>query len=240
MQIEKSIFLLFLIFGCFQHSALVAQINATVDSSSFIDIRIPSDSVIENYANNPDFIYNTPPKNPESLLFRIIRFLSNYLLPVIDNPIGGSIFRLLFIAALIYLIVSFINQLMGGELVNIFKNNNSSQGFTLGIEQEALENLNLEELFKQALKENNLHAATRYGYLIALKMLSQNNLITFELQKTNLDYLKELKNKHVKKDFQKLTNYYEFVEYGDFEINTHQFETFHSILKNMSASINEQ
>jgi hypothetical protein len=216
-----------------------AQDSIKVDTSSIVDVRQPSESVIEDYANNSDFEYSSAPDNPNSLRDRIFNFLIGLLLEIIGNPIGGFIFRAMLILAVASLVIVLINQLMGGELIYVFKKNNSKDGFSLGIEQEELESTDYDQLLKQAILDQDFHAATRFGYLIALKMLTQNEIISWGLQKTNLDYLKELKGHILRPDFEVLTTYYEFVEYGDFEIDKSQFETFQSTFDRFRSSINE-
>lgn len=240
MNLRKILFLLFLLVGCSLQAIAQPQDSVKVDISSQIDVRLPSESIIEGYANDPDFEYSSTPENPNSLRDRIFNYLINLLFRLINNPIGGFIFRAMLILAVASLVIVLVNQLMGGELIYVFKKNNSDEGFSLGIEQEELENTDYEQLLKKAIQQGDYHAATRYGYLIALKMLTQNDLISWGLQKTNLDYLRELNSHSLKPDFEVLTTYYEFVEYGDFEIDKIQFETFQTTFHRFKTRINGQ
>ncbi len=237
---KRVIIFLFFVIGLFAINPAIAQDSIRVDTSSSIDVRIPDMSIIEDYANNNDFQYTVTPGNPNSIRERIFNFLINLIARIINNPIGGFVFRAMLILAVASLVLVLINQLMGGELIYVFKKNNSKEGFQLGIEQEELDNTDYEALLKKAISDNDYHSATRFGYLIALKMLTQHDLITWGLEKTNLDYLKELQGRRVLPDFEVLTTYYEFVEYGDFEIDNIQFETFNATFDRFKSNINEQ
>ena len=215
------------------------QDSIKIDTSSIVDVRLPLNENIQNYANHPDFKYTSTPDYPNSLIDRILNYIFQFLFRHLGNPIGGFIFKAFFIMVVVSLVFVLINQLMGGELIYIFKKKIVNEGFREGIEQEELEKTDYERLFKQAIVQDNFHAATRFGYLIVLKLLNRNELISWELQKTNLDYIKELKDHRLKPDFESLTTFYEFVEYGDFEIDTYQFETFKSTFNRFKANFNE-
>ncbi len=238
-MIKRVFALVFLFVGLAINNQVLGQESTNIDTSSVVDVRMPTKSTIEGYANDPDFEYTDSPDNPNSLRDRIINFLLNLIFRLIGDPIGGFIFRAMLILAVASLVIVLINQLMGGELIYVFKKNNSKDGFSLGIEQEELESTDYDQLLKQAILEQDFHAATRFGYLIALKRLTQNEIISWGLQKTNLDYLKELQGHFLRPDFEVLTTYYEFVEYGDFEIDKSQFEAFQSTFDRFISSVNE-
>jgi len=236
---KRALSLFIFTLGCLCISNAQAQNSTQIDTSSQVDVRLPSESTIEGYANDPDFQYLLVPENPNSLRERVLNYLFRFLSRLIGNPIGGFIFRAILIVAVVSLVFVLVNQLMGGELTNVFRKN-KEEGFSLGIAREELENTDYEQLIKQAIQTKNYQAATRFGYLVALKLLSQNELISWGLEKTNLDYLKELNGHPTHPDFRVLTTYYEFVEYGDFEIDNYQFETFNTTFKRFKIAVNEQ
>jgi len=218
--------------------SVLAQDSVRVDTSSEIELRVPDTSTIQNYAADPDFQYVVAPENPNSLRQRILNFLLGMLARILGSPIGGFVFRAILIIAVAALVIVLVNQLMGGELIYVFKKNKSDEGFSLGINQEELENTDYDQLFKQSILNNDYHSATRFAYLIALKLLTQKELILWGIEKTNLDYSRELTGHPLRKEFQSLTTFYEFVEYGDFEIDHYQFETFHATFKKFRGSLN--
>jgi hypothetical protein len=70
-------------------------------------------------------------------------------------------------------------------------------------------------------------------------MLAKKGLITWSLEKTNLDFLRELTGHPIKKDFSSLTKTYEYVEYGDFEINASQFDRYNLVHEEIKTALNE-
>jgi uncharacterized protein DUF4129 len=79
--------------------------------------------------------------------------------------------------------------------------------------------LEYNKLIERAVATNNLRLAVRYLYLQALQQLSDDKLIQLAPDKTNHQYLFELKDRRLKDLFSLLTLHYEYVWYGGFNIN---------------------
>lgn len=73
-------------------------------------------------------------------------------------------------------------------------------------------------LIKTALQHKNYRRAVRYQYLRTLHLLAGKNLIELAPDKTNYQYVSEIKKKAYQNDFATLTLNYEYVWYGEFNI----------------------
>lgn len=73
-------------------------------------------------------------------------------------------------------------------------------------------------LVNQALQQRNFRLAVRYQYLRSLHKLAEKNLVELAPDKTNYQYVRELKNPSLLNDFTSLTLNYEYVWYGEFEV----------------------
>jgi len=82
--------------------------------------------------------------------------------------------------------------------------------------------------------------AIRYFYLKILKQLTEIELIKWEIQKTNEDYIKELSEKRIKEKFKSITRLYDFVWYGNFKINESQFSLVKLDFNSLEKEINNQ
>ena len=69
-------------------------------------------------------------------------------------------------------------------------------------------------------------------FLNVLKNLSDKKLIDWNVEKTNHDYLKALKTEQSKTVFAELLYIFEYVWYGEFEVNE---ETYHQLKKKFEA-----
>lgn len=81
-----------------------------------------------------------------------------------------------------------------------------------------------DELISGAENTNNFNLATRYLYLRTLKNLSEKEIIFFAPDKTNLDYLNEMRTNNYFQEFQSLTRNYEYLWYGKFLIGEEKYQ----------------
>lgn len=187
--------------------------------SSDVNVRQAGTEAIEGYLNDPDFNYGEPLETPTSFFDRMLSFLFRLIFSIIGNPVGNFIFRAVLIISIAIVVILLLNQLLEGSLTSVFSRKNTDKPISFQISEEEIEEMNLEELKEKALRNSDFHAATRFVYLMTLKLLNQKELIQWKIEKTNLDYERELGDHPVNPIFSKLTAFYEFVEYGDFEID---------------------
>lgn len=79
-------------------------------------------------------------------------------------------------------------------------------------------------LIAGAEKDNNTRLSIRYYYLWLLKKLKDSGAVEWLPDKTNSDYLYEIKNKEVKNQFSQLSYLYEYIWYGEFSINDLEYQ----------------
>jgi len=115
---------------------------------------------------------------------------------------------------------------------------NKEQEVFLSEEQEIIENKNIEALIKEAIAIGDLRLAVRYYYLLILRELKDKQFIDYEQEKTNEDYLKEIKLTQLSTSFEKLTHLYDFVWYGNFSINSQQYKTAEEDFLTLKQQIN--
>lgn len=119
----------------------------------------------------------------------------------------------------VFVIGLIIWKLFLGE--NFFRRNKTYPGEGAG--EKEVEDLNdpmaYDPLIAQAVKSGNFRLAIRYSYLQTLKKLSNNGLLQYTADKTNYQYVNELRGKPYQQDFAALTLNYEYVWYGSFNID---------------------
>lgn len=90
-------------------------------------------------------------------------------------------------------------------------------------EEEIIKTRNIQELIDQALAQKNYRLAVRYSYLYVIQKLAEIELIQYQFDKTNSDYLNELKNTPVENGFKTITNLYDYTWYGNFEVSENDY-----------------
>ncbi|MEO6893896.1 MAG: hypothetical protein ABI136_02615 [Ginsengibacter sp.] len=97
-----------------------------------------------------------------------------------------------------------------------------------GDEEESIEELSeLSEYDSLAFGAENrkeFNLATRYLFLKTLKNLSDKGFINFTSEKTNKDYLNEMRQHHYFDQFSNLTRDYEYIWYGKFLIDAERYQ----------------
>src|SRR5690606_33817963 len=87
-----------------------------------------------------------------------------------------------------------------------------------------LQATNVQQLIANAEKEGHLRLAIRYYYLWLLKVLTNAEIIDYDVEKTNSDYYNEISNKATKDYFAYTSYLYNYIWYGEFDVNEAQFQ----------------
>ncbi len=110
----------------------------------------------------------------------------------------------------------------------------------LSDEEKIIKSENIQELIDRAIKAEDYRLAVRYYYLQLLQLLNQKELIAYEFQKTDTEYLNELEQENFRQNFKKILRIYDFIWYGSFPISfddfvktQRNFEDFKTSLKSL-------
>lgn len=133
------------------------------------------------------------------------------------------LFAILVAGFLLYFIIKFLINTKGSLFFG--KKNKKIE-----INEEELHE-NIHEInFPQSIAkfENNgdYRSAVRYQFLFILKKLSDKKLILWNPEKTNKDYVSELKAAHLKNEFYNLSYIFDYVWYGEFSIDEQSYGKF--------------
>lgn len=168
------------------------------------------------------------PKNYDSKNIKPFEFS-----PFSFDPLLGKI--ILFTVA-IGLLIFILYKLAQNHL---FTKKKTIEGLTIeDIENEHIDNLDLHKLLQKALELGNYKLALRIHYLIILKKLSDSKLIEWKKDKTNYDYMIELSQWKLVKEFSLLTHIFNTVWYSNVNVNNNSYDElkphFTSLLKQLT------
>ena len=82
----------------------------------------------------------------------------------------------------------------------------------------------VDSLLRNATKNGNYRLAVRYLYLQSLKRLSERKYIEINTNKTNYEYVTEIRKHKFANEFASLTLQYEYVWYGEYPVDERLFE----------------
>jgi|AntRauTorckE6833_2_1112554.scaffolds.fasta_scaffold00344_12 acyl-CoA-binding protein len=204
--------------------------------SSEVEIRTVDIETLQQITEDRVFEYNEIAQNPDSFMSRIYRWLMQVIQYIMGSPWAGPVIRFIFLAIFALVLIGLINQILGGNLTTAFSKKKASESISLNIKNSELLQTDYDALLKEALSVDHYHDAVRILYLKALQQLNEAELITLKADKTNHDYVRELSDHPARTDFTRLTYYYEYVEYGDFQIEKKGFENVQDTFRKFQES----
>jgi len=140
----------------------------------------------------------------------------------------------LLIAAIIGLIVwLFIRLNPGPSLIGVPE----TGSVTFNEEEEIVRSQDISSLIDSAIRAGNYRLAVRYYYLQLLKHLDNKGLIDYEFQKTNAEYLAEIKDDSYKPKVKRLMRLYDFIWYGSFSVSENDFLVAQNSFREVENSI---
>jgi len=152
---------------------------------------------------------------------------------------SGKLYQNLFIFLGISILVFVIYKLVfSGKRVLIIDKKEIQQEETLFIEKN-LKRLDLKDYIERAIESGKFELAIRYLYLANLQALAKNDFIDWDYRKTNSEFLNEIQDKDLKQRFQETTSIFNFIWFGEFEINAEQFEHYKGVFLNFKNQISK-
>lgn len=181
----------------------------------------PADSM-ESVKGRPEYGYM---KNLDSLLRNLkLEVAEKKKSKVPSTSIFDSkIIKILFWAAAIFAVLFILYQLFGGQQ-NLFYRNKKLKINETEPEEGISEASHL-VLSQQAAARGDYRVAVRHQYSYVLELMGEKKLLLLQPQKTNDHYLKEVRQLPLSSDFAKLTLQFEYIWYGEFQLNEQQYKT---------------
>ncbi|MFT3702330.1 MAG: hypothetical protein QM802_08175 [Agriterribacter sp.] len=200
--------------------------TALYDASAIIVRKVP-DSIVNALKNDDAFWYanlelkKKKEEQPESDSW-IDRFLFA-LFRLFSNPAFIQIAWMVIIGLFVGAIVWFLIQ----NKMNIF-GSSAPAAINRTVVEGEIDNIfttDIKAEIEKAVKNEHYRLAIRLHYLQLLKVFSQNNVLTYRNDATNLEYLTQLYSTTYYKDFFKVTRDYEYAWYGETNVSKQQYES---------------
>ncbi|GGD26168.1 hypothetical protein GCM10011343_15420 [Flavobacterium orientale] len=129
------------------------------------------------------------------------------------------ILKVLAAALLIFVIYLIVKAIMNGEGTWVFGKSSDKKVINYEEIEKNIHLVDFEKLIKATLKNGENRLAIRYYYLWLLKIMSAKQFIEWDVEKTNSDYLYEINNTAIKNQFEYVSYLYNYIWYGEFELD---------------------
>lgn len=215
------------------------------NDTSKIAPQIIEESDLETYLNDPKFEYEIIKKSDPSWWTSFKNWIARVFMKIFEWIFGVEkatgafnsflqILPYLLLGVLIFILIKFFLRVNARSLRNTQKN---KVLVNLSEEEHIIKNENIESLIEKAISENNYRLAIRYYYLLILQIMTDKEIITWQLQKTNEDYLTEIIESQHQNSFRKITRFYDYIWYGNFPLDGAQYHKIASSFDALKKSI---
>lgn len=144
----------------------------------------------------------------------------------------GILIRVLAVVIVIVLIYFIVRAITKQEGRWIFGKNANKKSIFYSDAEKNIHLLDFEKLIKESIEAGERRIAVRFYYLWLLKVMAQHNYIEWDIEKTNSDYIYELHQPAHKEEFIYLSYLYNYIWYGEFEIDDVTFRKTENRFKN--------
>ena len=215
---------------------------------SNLDVKEISENDLETYKADEDFNY-VEAEPEDNFIVRsynkFIEWLGNIIREIIEAIFGVgeaqgllyfifNVLPYLILAFLIFLLIRFFLRVNSRTLITGQK---ESAGFQFTEDEQIIKNEDINALIENAITQKNFRLAIRYYYLLSLKYLTEKQVIAWQQEKTNEDYITEIESESIKRNFKNITRIYDYVWYGEFNIDQLRFESLKIPFESLNNSI---
>lgn len=202
----------------------VSFVPEVVDTATVVTTERRFDSNYKEKYKGSEFNYERKEDNKKLSKFQeFLRWLSDFLSPG-GSTEGGKLsvteivkrtVAVLVILVVIYLIA---RALLKKEGYWIFgKSRKKISAADIGIEN--IDTTDFQSLINATIQTADYRLGIRYYHLWLLKLLAYNNIIKWHKDKTNSDYLYEIKDEGLRDQFRYLSYIYDYSWYGEFSVS---------------------
>jgi hypothetical protein len=187
------------------------------------EVRRPNADKVEKFKADRDFKYENDYTAKLSVWDVIWRWFSRHIFEPILGKHAFTIWQIFEYSLAIIAVVLIVYYFIKGDRRGLFSRGPKSLAIEMDGGQEDINLMDFDKLISNAIENRQYRVAIRYLYLKLLKDLSDGNHINWKAEKTNLDYMNELRSSAYGKRFTEVTTLFDYAWYGDASITENNF-----------------
>ncbi len=210
-----------------------------VKDTVIVDYRNFDESQLEEYRKQERFNFQRNPSyenNPiRRMLFKLLEWLAEGLGSRNANFIWKLLYYGIILVGVAFLLYFIMRRHGGGFFTRSIRD---QEPITAETVDEKSSREDIQQLIDTAIANNEYRVAVRLLYLRSLRALDDKRLIHWSSGKTNFDYIRELKVEDLKNEFIETTRIYEYLWYGEFELeDTEEFDRVRRMFEHLDTKI---
>ena len=179
---------------------------------------------LAGFRDDPVFRYERDPGEAAGWWGRFLEWLGELLFGEADEALGSRAMDWVFYGLALLGILYAVLRLLRMERSGLFSRRPEAAPLAFEAVEHDPRTLDLAALVDEAVARHDFRGAVRLLYLQALGALAEAGHIVWQRDKTNHEYLDELRDAALRRDFAALTLLFEYVWYGDFPVEADRFE----------------
>ena len=158
-----------------------------------------------------------------------------WLYLTMKKPMVKAIAWIIIIGLLLTIVILYLRNNQLGFFASSAKKIKSEE-ITDNISDNIFE-IDFDAAIAKAIAQSDFRLATRLFFLRLLKTMTEKNILEYAADKTNFDYLFTLSNTKYYTAFATAARNYEYIWYGNFEVNAQQFATIKQGFENFELQL---
>jgi len=211
----------------------IAITSQTLQDSVYIDTEYHEKRDFENLKdkyNDDEFVYERSVEN-SGWWSRFKQWLSDVFKDLFDinsdakaSDITNIVLKVFYVVIFLLVVYFIVKAIINKEGNWVFGKSSDKSIIPVTDIESNIYKTDFKALISAAESEQNYRLAIRYYYLWLLKTLSEAEVIDYDVEKTNSDYHLEIQNKDTQKEFSYTSYLYNYIWYGEFDIDEPQFD----------------
>lgn len=199
------------------------------DSAAAAPRPLPADA-LDRFRGDPDYQYSRVETEGPSLSELFWRWVQRTFFDPIDENTSPRFWRIFWPALAVLILAFALTRLLRGDFGGVFGRRDRALDAPEGpvlLDAERIEEIDLDALLHEALRNGRFRDAARFRYLLALQRLAARDLIVWEKNKTNRDYLAEVRRAgraSLNAPFAEVTRLFEWIWYGEAPLDAARFD----------------
>jgi len=221
--IIKLLFCIIIFLAPFGGHAAGKDSTITLKPYAPVEIRKPSAEKVLKFKQDHDFKYETDYSVKISIWDIIGNWLSKHFFEPIIGKHAFTIWQVIEYSLAIIAVILIVYFFIKGDRRGLFSRGPKSLTIEMEGAEEDINLMHFDKLIADAISNGQYRVAIRYLYLKLLKDLADKNHINWKADKTNLDYMNELRSTVYGKGFMEVTFLFDYAWYGDAAITEGSF-----------------
>jgi hypothetical protein len=184
-----------------------------------IELRYPPENILDKYKNDGAFDYQKKLEEKQDWLAKITSWINQQLRSLRYSRTYSTALDIFYYALIIFALIIVLWGLIKSDIRSLFSGKSINNEIKLSEHEEDINQINFDNLISIAIDNKNYKLAVRYLFLKSLKMLDNKEIINIKKDKTNYQYLLEIKDSELADAFKDAAYRFEWIWYGDFPID---------------------